>query len=310
MWYDIINYYDYYQQRHVAVRENIMNERNAMENRIALIGLTVLTVITLAVFAFCFLGAGDLFSGNGGGTEVSEPSDSTDGTQTTDREQISSVIAECQTKMNNFQTQLDSPYLLLVNESNPLPVDYEVGELTLLDGYKTLKLETTAAERFNEFLVAAKKAGYAASLTAAYRTEKQQKTVYDDAVEGFMNAGYPAETARSMAAVSVGSVNCSEHQLGFSVDFSKKEMSLLGADGRSFEEYLNDTIYQYGFILSYPAGEEDQTGREANTVHYRYVGVAAAEEMKKEGWTLNEYRDYLQTQLNYLKQYVQSLESK
>ncbi|MBO5247955.1 MAG: M15 family metallopeptidase [Clostridia bacterium] len=287
-----------------------MNERNAMENRIALIGLTVLTVITLAVFAFCFLGAGDLFSGNGGGTEVSEPSDSTDGTQTTDREQISSVIAECQTKMNNFQTQLDSPYLLLVNESNPLPVDYEVGELTLLDGYKTLKLETTAAERFNEFLVAAKKAGYAASLTAAYRTEKQQKTVYDDAVEGFMNAGYPAETARSMAAVSVGSVNCSEHQLGFSVDFSKKEMSLLGADGRSFEEYLNDTIYQYGFILSYPAGEEDQTGREANTVHYRYVGVAAAEEMKKEGWTLNEYRDYLQTQLNYLKQYVQSLESK
>lgn len=287
-----------------------MDERKTTENRLALIGLTVLTVITLAVFAFCFLGAGDLFSPEQEDPEVNQSSDSTDSQQTTDSEQLSSIIAEVQTKMNNFQTQLDSPYLLLVSETSPLPEGYEVGELVLLTGYRTLKLESTAAAKFNEFLAAADKAGYFASLNAAYRTEKEQKKAYDDAVQGYMNAGYPAETARSMAASSVGSVNCSEHQLGFAVDFSPKEMTLLGSDGRSFEEYLNDNIYKYGFILSYPAGEEEQTGHEANTVHYRYVGVEAAAEMKEERWTLGEYRDYLQTQIDYLKQYVQSLENK
>lgn len=287
-----------------------MDERNITEQRWALIGLSVLTALTLAVFAFCFLGAGKIFSSSEEPPSVNHTDGSTDSSQTTDAEQMSSIIAEVQTKMNNFQTQLDSPYLLLVGEKSPLPDGYDVGELTLLTGYETLKLESAAAEKFNEFLAAAKKAGYSASLTAAYRTEKQQKKAYDDAVEGFMNAGYPAETARSMAASSVGSVNCSEHQLGFAVDFSKKEMTLLGSDGRSFEEYLNATMYKYGFILSYPAGEEEQTGREANTVHYRYVGVDAAAEMREEGWTLTEYRDYLKTQLDYLKQYVQSLESK
>lgn len=287
-----------------------MDEQRITENRIALIGLTILTVLTLAVFAFCFLGVGDkLFPGDDS-PDVNHTAGSTDGQPTTDSEQLSSIIAEVQGKMNNFQTLLDSPYLLLVGEATPIPEGYEVGELTLLTGYETLKLESAAAEKFNEFLAAADKAGHAASVTAAYRTEKQQKKVYDDAVEDFMNAGYPAEKARSMAATSVGSVNCSEHQLGFAVDFSKKEMTLLGSDGRTFEEYLTSTMHKYGFILSYPAGAEDQTGREANTVHYRYVGVDAATEMKEEGWTLNEYRDYLQTQLDYLKQYVQSLENK
>ena len=87
-------------------------------------------------------------------------------------------------------------------------------------------------------------------------------------------------------------------------------MNLLGVDGRSFEEYLNDTMHKYGYILSYPTGKETQTGHDANTVHYRYVGVAAATEMKERNLTLAEYRDYLQTQIDYLKQYIQSKENK
>ncbi len=286
-----------------------MDEQRMTENRIALVGLAVLAVATLAVFAFCFLGAGDLFSGGEDTPQVQHTAGSNEGPQTTDREQMSSIIAELQTKMNHFQTRLDSPYLIHVSESSPLPEGYEVGELTPL-GDSKLKLEAAAATKFNEFLAAASKAGYAATVTAAYRTETQQEKAYNDAVQGYMNAGYPAETARTMAAASVGSVNCSEHQLGFAVDFSKKEMALLGSDGRSFEEYLNNSMHKYGFILSYPAGAEEQTGHDANTVHYRYVGVEAAAEMTKEGWTLSEYRDYLQTQIDYQKQYIQSLENK
>ena len=288
-----------------------MDEQRLTENRLALIGLTVLVVLTLVIFAFSFLGAGSIFSGddeNPQGNQASTDAGS-DG-QVTDREQLSSIIAEVQTKMNNFQTLLDSPYLLPVGESQPLTEGYEVGETVLLKGSDTMKMEKAAGEKMNAFFAAAEKAGYAATVTVAYRTEKQQKKAYDDAVESFMNAGYPAETARSMAASSVGSVNCSEHQLGLAVDFSKKEMALLGADGRTFEEYLNDTMYKYGFILSYPAGKEKETEHDANTVHYRYVGVEAAAEMREKQWTLPEYRDYLKTQIDYLKQYVKSLEAK
>lgn len=288
-----------------------MDEQRLRENRLAIIGLTVLVVLTLVLFAFSFLGAGSLFSGGNENPEVNQPSTDTDSDgQITDGEQLSSIIAEVQTKMNNFQTLLDSPYLLQVGESHPLSEGYEVGETVLLKGSETMKMEKTAGNQMNAFFAAADKAGFAATVTVAYRTEKQQQKAYDDAVEDFMKAGYPAETARTMAAASVGSVGCSEHQLGLAVDFSKKEMTLLGSDGRTFEEYLNDTMHKYGFILSYPAGKEKETEHDANTVHYRYVGVEAATEMREKHWTLPEYRDYLKTQIDYLKQYIKSLEAK
>ena len=287
-----------------------MDEQRLTENRWAMIGLAALTVLTLIVFAVCFLGAGTLFSSD---PKPQVDQSSTQGktdSETTDEEQLASVLREMRNKMNNFQTLLDSPYLMFVGESSPLPSTFEVGETVLLTGSDTVKMEKAAGEQMNAFFKAAEKAGFAATVTAAYRTEKQQQKVFDDAVEDFMNAGYPAEVARTKAAASVGSVNCSEHQLGLAVDFSKKEMTLLGADGRSFEEYLNDTMHKYGYILSYPAGKENQTGHDANTVHYRYVGLSAAAEMKERNLTLSEYRDYLQTQIDYLKQYIQSKENK
>ncbi len=286
-----------------------MDERRTTENRIFIVALTVLIVMTVAVFAFCFLGGSDLFAGGNDTPTPDDSSVSTDG-ETTDSEQLSSIVAEVQGKMNNFQTLLDSPYLLPVDDATPLPEGYEVGELVALDGYEKMQLESVAAGKMNEFLAAAKKAGFAATVTAAYRSEKQQEKAYNDAVQDFMNAGYPAETARTMAASSVGAVNRSEHQLGFAVDFSKKEMTLLGNDGSTFEEFVSANMPKYGFILSYPAGGEDKTGHDANTVHYRFVGVEPAEAMTREKWTLGEYRNYLQTQLDYLKQYLQSLSKK
>jgi hypothetical protein len=147
-------------------------------------------------------------------------------------------------------------------------------------------------------------------VTAAYRTEKEQEKLYLNTVNSHMDAGYPEKTAHSMAAMEVGAVNHSEHQLGFAVDFKSTQMSILGSDGRSFEEYLTSTIHKYGFVLSFPAGGETETGREPNTAHYRYVGVEAASIMAEKQWTLVEYRDYLQGQIDYLKQSIESLEKR
>lgn len=286
-----------------------MDERKTTENRRGLMGLSVLAVITAAVWCFMFLGLGDLWSKEPDPVPDSSAGASTD--DSTNTEDLSAVIAEVQEKMNRFQTQLASPYLTLVGESNPLPEGYTVELMDLVgDGAKNRQMETAAAGKMNEFLAAAEKSGFHVTVTAAYRTEAAQKKAYDAAVQDYMNAGYPAEIARSMAASSVGSVNRSEHQSGYAVDFSAKELTLLGSDGRTFEEYLTDTIYKYGFILSYPAGEEESTGHAADTTHYRYVGVSAAAEMREKHFTLPEYRDYLETQIEVQKQYIDSLKKK
>ena len=140
-------------------------------------------------------------------------------------------------------------------------------------------------------------------MTAAYRSEAEQEKLYNSTVQSYMNAGYAAEKARSMAASEVGSVNCSEHQLGFAVDFSSKELASVGSDGTTtFGDFLAQTMPKYGFILSYPAGSESQTEHVSSYTHYRYVGLEAAEIISEKGWTLPQYRDYLKIQIDYQKQ--------
>lgn len=282
-----------------------MDDQKTTQGRLALIGVTLLTAATLLIWGMSFLNFGEGKEPSSGNsfstTDSAQPN-------TTDDQQISTVIADVRAKMNQFQTRLDSPYLLLVNESNPLPEGYTVELASLKGEHDDFQLETEAAAQMDQFLDSAQKAGFPVTLSAAYRSEKAQQKAYDDAVKDFMNGGYPVEKARSMAAMKVGSVNCSEHQLGYAVDFKNKDLSLVGNDGETFEEYLSANIHKYGFVLSYPAGSESKTEHEANTAHYRYVGVQEAEAMAEEGWTLPEYRDYLETQINYLKQYIESLQ--
>lgn len=286
-----------------------MDGQNNPMIRAAWIGLTVLTVATLLVFAFVFLDAGSLLDHSAEKPPVN--SNTNTDTLSTDTDRISSDIAEYRTLMNRYQTRLDSPYLLPVNEENPIPDSYtvELGSLNWGDG--TLQLEKSAASAMNTFLSAAERAGYSVTVVAAYRSEAQQIKVYEDAVSGFVKAGFGVDEARAKAAQAVGSVGCSEHQLGFAVDFDTKDLVQKGYGSKTFEAYLNENIHKFGFILSYPAKEEATTGRNANTAHYRYVGVEVATEMKEKTYvTLAEYRNYLSTQINYYKQQIDSLEKR
>jgi D-alanyl-D-alanine carboxypeptidase len=47
--------------------------------------------------------------------------------------------------------------------------------------------------------------------------------------------------------------------------------------------WLAANAYRFGFILRYPQGLENITGYEYEPWHFRYVGVALATEMHKEG---------------------------
>ena len=286
-----------------------MDGQNGSVNRPAWIGLTVLVLATLLIFAFVFLDAGNMF-----GSSVENPSSQTDvnsDVSSVDSDRITADIAEYRALMTRYQTRLDSSYLLLVNEENPLSDDYTVELAPLNQGEGSLMLEKFAASALNTFLSSAERAGYEVTVTAAYRSKEAQKKLYDSEVAKFVQAHYDLEESREKAAKKVGSVNCSEHQLGFAVDFNVDDLSQKGYDGKTFLDYLNENIHKFGFVLSYPSGEEDVTGRDANTAHYRYVGMDIATEMKEKLYvTVSEYRDYLSTQIRYYKQQIDSLEKR
>ena len=55
-------------------------------------------------------------------------------------------------------------------------------------------------------------------------------------------------------------------------------------------EWMREHCGEYGFILRYPEGREQWTGREAEPGHFRYVGDVAAEYIMRKGITLEEFK--------------------
>jgi hypothetical protein len=50
-----------------------------------------------------------------------------------------------------------------------------------------------------------------------------------------------------------------------------------------------DHAWEYGFVLAYPRGKEEQTGYQWEPWHYRYVGVEDAKRLEKKNLSLQEF---------------------
>jgi LAS superfamily LD-carboxypeptidase LdcB len=84
----------------------------------------------------------------------------------------------------------------------------------------------------------------------------------------------------------------SEHQLGTTVDLTSADVGYGLVESFASApagEWLLANSHQYGFALSYPAGQEHVTGYAHEPWHYRYIGLDAADEWKASGLTLIEY---------------------
>ena len=53
--------------------------------------------------------------------------------------------------------------------------------------------------------------------------------------------------------------------------------------------WLAQNCATYGFIIRFPQGKEGLTGYTYEPWHVRYVGVAAAQQIKAQGLSLEEY---------------------
>lgn len=178
-----------------------------------------------------------------------------------------------------FQPQNELP--LLVNADNPLPEGYKPQELVKLYDQKNRSFELSASNIKVEgetyramqkmFSAAADDGVEGFIITSGYRTRKRQRELYEERQDD-----------------TVQLPGCSEHESGFAFDVTAR------GSGNGFEtteqfEWLSKHCAEYGFILRYPKGKEQETGIAYEPWHYRYVGVEVAQEIMSRGITLEAY---------------------
>ena len=126
-------------------------------------------------------------------------------------------------------------------------------------------------------------AGLAVTVGSGYRSYETQMATFDTWVA---RLGYDAALVRSARP------GHSEHQLGTAIDVSSP-----GWDGRFGDwatetaegRWMADHAWEYGFVMSYPAGSQAVTCFSYEPWHYRWIGREAAAAQRASGLTLREY---------------------
>lgn len=146
-----------------------------------------------------------------------------------------------------------------------LPKDY------LYSATNPEKFMTEAWPHLKDLLDSAKASGVALFVKSAYRSFAQQQSL-----KSLYSVVYGAGTANSFSADQ----GYSEHQLGTTLDFITT-----GLDGQLDERFdktpafkwLVDNAFRFGFILSYPSGNDYYV---YEPWHWRFVGIKLARSLR------------------------------
>lgn len=177
---------------------------------------------------------------------------------------------------------IDAPTSLwvIVDKLRPLrPASYVPPDLTAVDVPHTNPpvLRKAAARAVELMFAAAGRAGVHLASNSTYRPYSDQRAIYDGDISRIGVAGADRLTARP---------GYSEHQTGLAIDIgtASGRCDLDPCFARTPEgRWLAASAWRYGFVLRYPAGQEQVTGIEFEPWHYRYVGGPLAAAYHAEG---------------------------
>jgi D-alanyl-D-alanine carboxypeptidase len=175
--------------------------------------------------------------------------------------------------------------LRLVNTTHPLPQNFTVKTSPVGNA----RFDSRAAGTLKKMIADCNKNGNHLLICSAYRSISYQTTLYKTEIR--KAASHGAADAASEAATVVAKPGTSEHNLGLAVDFGsiKNELCDETFEKTPESKWLVKNAYKYGFILRYQKGKENLTGIIYEPWHYRYVGAAAAKEMREKHLCLEEY---------------------
>lgn len=168
----------------------------------------------------------------------------------------------------------ESQGLLLVNATYPVPENFSLN----LEEYKNsgVFMQKEAVKSYEALAEAVKKeCNEQLFIKSSYRNREEQEEEY---------------AADPVVAAVPGT---SEHETGLALDVYVAGYAGYGFLKSEAGQYVNTHCWEYGFIIRYPLGDEEETGIPYEPWHLRYVGTPHAEIMEKNDWTLEEYLDKL-----------------
>lgn len=192
--------------------------------------------------------------------------------------------------VNNFNLdEINKKDLFVVNVKYPLANNY----VPDLSDYMGIKCENKIINALDLMIKSAEKEGYHLEIFNGFIDKKETKRIYDQKVNQLISEGY--STVRAEAAVEklVPSPGKSEYETGFLIDIKAKNKSKEDFMLSDEFKWLTNHCIDYGFVLRYPFGKEDKTGKNLNPFAFRFVGVKHAKKMRSLSMCLDEYARYL-----------------
>ncbi len=190
-------------------------------------------------------------------------------------------------------------YLLLVNRDNKLDKHFAPTDLVKIEDvipasvlkvkYKGTQANKTAVEALYRMLEDAIEEGIGDwQVSSAYRTHSEQQALVDQSVSNYKKNNPSWSKARCLSATyqTVAPAGTSEHQTGLAFDITVPGVSFTGTKQ---QKWLHEHCYEYGFIVRFTEEKQSKTGFLAESWHFRYVGIEAAQVMTFNNWCLEEY---------------------
>lgn len=174
--------------------------------------------------------------------------------------------------------------LMLVNNRNPVPDDWEIEFVELSNGRRVdARMYPDLQQMFDD----CRAAGLTPKVITAYRTYDDQKDMLMVKYRKYRDQGYSHEEAQAMALKVASYPGYSEHQLGLAVDITTANSEKCSSS--SVQDWMKKNCAKYGFIWRYPGSKTDITGIDNEDWHFRYVGKEAAAYIMENGLCLEEY---------------------
>lgn len=139
--------------------------------------------------------------------------------------------------------------------------------------------------------------GHHLSLRSAFRAYAMQSATFSSWVAQEISQGRSREYALRKVGASSARAGHSEHQLGTTADLVYTQANGLVYDGWNAETiaespamtWVASNAHRFGLVMSYDRDHVDVTQYVWEPWHYRFVGVEAADLMKRCGWTTEQY---------------------
>ena len=206
-------------------------------------------------------------------------------------------------------TALQSPYLILVNEQNPLDKTYEPSPLVKMSSVKratsaTIYLQEACARAVEDMFNAALEVREYTYTTVNSKGEETEHTAsYPDGMVLMLKSGYRKYGTQATVyqnylarnnGVDDGYVNkpgASEHQSGLCCDYAAREYMTQDFKQTPEAHWMKENCAQFGLILRYTEDGEAATGIKFEPWHFRYVGREAAGYLSSTGMSLEAFTE-------------------